>query len=490
MWRRLLFISCSVCLFAALSFYFVKTWHKSKRLNIILITTERVSYDRLSATNYPHLFSAARSGVIFQGHRAISGQSETNIVSLLTGLTPFESGVHSKDQSVDSNHILPLEQLEEKGYAVAGLQEFMRSVSFQNTGLTIPATGLDLQFWLAQKHKKGLPFFLWEHFASNPHNSSAENFDKWFQGLWEFLNKSGLLQQTILILTADQGDGQHIRDTFAQTPASKKNELSEKNVRIPLFIWLPERQNSYKRGSVQRQPSSHIDIIPTLFSILNIDPHYPLKGRDLFPERLSDQSLSWSAMTVSKNYAQKNLHYSDAFLYGYMEPPWKLLLKQSKNIETVWLYNIDSDPDEKENIASIHPKKVTQLTRALKKQIALEVTGPSRPNDPPFLKKITHAPFWIFPEKNTAYAYEDLARPFVLEWSGNKDAQYILHYQAGARDNFFEGELKVFGTRKYIGRISKKHWEKYLLPHSPFRVRVKMANSDTWSQWIELEAKK
>ena len=73
---------------------------------------------------------AIRSYYVLPSHRAVSGWTTANIVSLLTGLSPIAHGVHTRGQFVAPELDLPLEQLGAKGYAITGLQPFMARNNF------------------------------------------------------------------------------------------------------------------------------------------------------------------------------------------------------------------------------------------------------------------------------------------------------------------------------------------------------------------------
>lgn len=146
------------------------------RLNVLLLTVESLRHDAVSPETTPNLLRlAAKHGVRYTDHRAVSAWTGTNIVTLLTGWTPFQHGVHSRGQQPPAAHDLALETLSDGGWRVAGLQAFMRVPIFNGLGLGREGVGVagDLapggvpdrpHRWLEARARDGEPFVLWYHY--------------------------------------------------------------------------------------------------------------------------------------------------------------------------------------------------------------------------------------------------------------------------------------------------------------------------------------
>ncbi len=99
--------------------------------------------------------------------------------------------------------------------------------------------------------------------------------DRAFKAFFEELSKYPLIKDTILILFGD-----HTRTI----PESKEGEIgvinqSIKN-RVPLIILIPDSD-----GFVVNEPASHVDITPTILSILGLKSDSILLGRNLLSEK-------------------------------------------------------------------------------------------------------------------------------------------------------------------------------------------------------------
>ncbi len=98
-------------------------------------------------------------------------------------------------------------------------------------------------------------------------------------GEWiEEWREGGLLEDTLLIVTSDHGEGlaQHVRKYGGH------GALYEEGLRIPLLIRFP---GGWRAGARVEQPVSLVDVLPTLLDWLDIGADIPLAGHTLLEER-------------------------------------------------------------------------------------------------------------------------------------------------------------------------------------------------------------
>jgi choline-sulfatase len=148
-------------------FVAVGLWSRSrpKPLNIVFLTVESWRAETATPERMPNLFQAAAEGSRYVNHRAISAWTGPNIIAVLTGLSPFEQGVHARGQSIDAKHDVFLEDLAHRGWEVVGLQSFMAIDVFRNLGLTVTPER-DPFAWLTTRPREGKPFVLWHHYLN------------------------------------------------------------------------------------------------------------------------------------------------------------------------------------------------------------------------------------------------------------------------------------------------------------------------------------
>jgi hypothetical protein len=94
------------------------------------------------------------------------------------------------------------------------------------------------------------------------------------QQLWKKLKSEGLWDESLIVVAADHG--------VAFPHARERRRLSRQTAReiapVPLFIKAPGQ----RRGRVEDAWVETIDILPTIFDVLNLDPRVKMDGRSAF----------------------------------------------------------------------------------------------------------------------------------------------------------------------------------------------------------------
>lgn len=488
----------------------------------------------VSETNTPQLLLAAKRGLRFTNHRAVSGWTGSNIVSLLSGVSPFQSGVHTRGQYINPSLVLPLEQLGKKGYVVQGGQPFMAVELYKHLGLDLSHSGFSPELWMATKQRANKPFFLWYHYlkthlpyeANIPDSSrlapatrqrldkvrnqgtihfneaqftksdtssirqlqslSIKQFDVWFGRFWNFFNQGGFFRDSILIVTADHGDEHGERGMVGHASTTLAGHLHEEIVKIPLFIWLPD---TVAKTTVQtNRLSSHLDIMKTILPLLDITPHSDLKGHNLL---LPAKENRWFGMTSSGGFNEPDPDNIPFYIYSYIEDNWKLHLRidTDSRQEQASLYDLSADPLELNNLVSTHPQLSTRLRKELYKKIETKVHRPrgSQEKHEPQTSKLTNGPNWLFPSQSGSYSFKQLEGEIVLRWTGKPEYNYILEYIAGIGSKQITGTLEVKGNQKDFGKLDQYFWKTWIVPKKQFQLRVRKIDDSSWSPWLTLK---
>jgi arylsulfatase A-like enzyme len=186
------------------------------------------------------------------------------------------------------------------------------------------------------------------------------------------LEKSGQLQETMILFTSDNG-GQ--RDFHSKTQYEGKydhpvlgdnrplhgwkTELYEGGIRVPAFVSWPGRL----KPAVVRQTVSYLDWFSTMARAAgaSFEADWKLEGRDIGP-LLADADAKLAGPTL-----YWNIGYATAVLQG----DWKLIVSQRPSA-TVELYNLAEDPAETKNLASTNAAKVQELRQVLARQKGLD----------------------------------------------------------------------------------------------------------------------
>lgn len=194
--------------------------------------------------------------------------------------------------------------------------------------------------------------------------------DREFGRFFDFLETSGLLKDTWVVLTSDHGElfERGIRGHI--TPV-----LYQPVVRVPLLIFEPGRE----QGANIYSSTSAADLLPTLLHVTGGKPADWTDGAVLPPFADAAQSRNIYAMHAMKNDPRAPLvhasvmlvqgQYKLMYIFGYKELP-----DQAGRFE---LYDIESDPGELMNLYTKQNKTGAALLEQLREKLE-EVNQPYR----------------------------------------------------------------------------------------------------------------
>ncbi len=486
----------------------------------------------------PNLFSAARSGVEFSNHRAVSAWTGPNVVAVLTGLSSFEQGLHARGSSLPGDLDLLTKQAGQRGWEVAGLQAFMQIDLFKNLGFAFEPED-DLEPWLTRQQRENGRFFLWYHYLQThlPYNSAGgpvddekaapddpdinlrkesvrtlpaipvgsvafrpsdkdwvraaymqgiEDFDNWFAEFWKFFKASGLNKSTILIVTADHGEELLERGLVGHASTTRAGHLREEIVRIPLFIWGPSERLPLAPDSRVNYLTDHLMIAPTIADLLGIDISSIGGKRSLWEP---DPAYVWTGLTSIGGFSEPDPDDVTKFVAAATDGKLKVQMNIDRGkITNVKKWNLQENPNEAgpgRNVSG----DFEDLTKRLQNEIAT-MRLPVRPDMESDLTDRPETPGWLHPNQSGTIRYDDIAESAYLSWSGDKSTRHVLEYEAGNGFLTLKGELEVEGARYDFGAVDQRYWDTWVVPYKQVRFRVRNSSTpDAWSEWIELQLK-
>jgi len=187
----------------------------------------------------------------------------------------------------------------------------------------------------------------------------------WSAGqIMKVLKEEKLEKNTLLVFTSDNGPW-IIKQTLGGSSGlfrDGKGSTWEGGMHEPAIAWWPE---SIKGGSLCLEPSSTLDLFPTLISLagMTIPDDRPIDGRDISAHLLDQTAVE---TTPYFYYGPSNLH---AVRLG----PWKLHIYTSSqtgvdyfNSKLPLLFNLDEDPSEKYDLSDERPDKVSELLELIR----------------------------------------------------------------------------------------------------------------------------
>jgi arylsulfatase A-like enzyme len=385
---------------------------KEQRPNIILISIDALRADHLSIYGYPyqtspHIDEFARKSTVFEYAYGLIPKTSASFASLMTGLHPFIHRTQPNQDSLDEKFITLAEALKLRGYSTAAIvdnsnlspkfkfnQGFDRYITVwedreKREESTPYITQKVLEFLAAPPEK---PFFLWAHYIE-PHfpyvppnrfvedrpegralgdipraiivsNSSTavdlqskeghylalydgaiKYVDSEFDKIMSLITKKGGDRNSIIIVTADHGEelGEH-NLFFDHGPLAFNSSL-----RVPLIVFLPG-----EKGRRIQYPVSLMDIYPTILEKTGLVPPYPIQGIDIFTEK-GRGDLFLLAPPGSRALISSPYHLVNVL------PPFT----DELGLESVYLFDIYKDPQEKENLAQRKNETVRLLQQRL-----------------------------------------------------------------------------------------------------------------------------
>ncbi|MFC1655226.1 sulfatase-like hydrolase/transferase, partial [Myxococcota bacterium] len=115
------------------------------------------------------------------------------------------------------------------------------------------------------------------------YRQEVKHFDKIFGDLIGYLKESNLYHRSLIVFTSDHGEEFADHGGFWHGTT-----LYRELVRVPLIVHFPGGAGA---GTVQNQPVSLLDLMPTALSSAGVDPPGDLPGRILSPEPQPDRRV-------------------------------------------------------------------------------------------------------------------------------------------------------------------------------------------------------
>ncbi len=389
----------------------------SPGVNLILITLDTTRADALGAYGQqqqasPHIDRLAAHGVLFEQVTTSAPETLPSHATLFTGKWPYVHGVRANSGYVLSERNLTLaEVLRDRGYRTGaevaapvlrketlitqGFDHYrgaespgvvLKEIKYtegeerkvkkpMRVGSDISAKGIE---FLRRNHEE--TFFLWLHYF-DPHDpySAPATFNAMFPDsrylaevasmdfqigrVMEEVERLGLRDKTLVVLTADHGEGLYEHDE-----PTHSYFVYDSTMRVPLIL------SGLKRLPAGRRVPSLVrtlDIAPTALELMGLPGMEGIQGVSLMP--LLDGGASDLSLV---GYGESN-----RFLAAFGMSPLRFIRRGSwKYIHKVnpELYDVSADPAEIDNLITRHPDVAEKLRRELEGMIR---RAPPKPTD-------------------------------------------------------------------------------------------------------------
>jgi len=166
---------------------------------------------------------------------------------------------------------------------------------------------------------------------------SVRYLDSLLESFWQRLERAGIAENTVLVLTGDHGEafGEWHRGNRLH-----RNHLYEENVRS--FLMVVSRRHLARAVRI-RTPVAAGDIAPTVLGLVGVPVPREMPGQDLGSGRYRPRMV----------FFHKNNHPET---WGLRDGRWKYIATFSG--EQVELYDLRTDPTEQRNLAAERPAQV------------------------------------------------------------------------------------------------------------------------------------
>ena len=187
------------------------------------------------------------------------------------------------------------------------------------------------------------PFIATEAHQKNPSPTRVENYlrslrvaDDVTRDAIEGLEKLGLLEDTLVVVVSDHGEGHgRLAGRNAYQPV----------VKVPGLMFGPQTKRG---GGTISATTSQLDMAPTMLGLLGVDVPCTMKGRDLTQPAQPE-------IAVFGGRPPK-------FQIGLADGRWNYILEDGS---LDMLFDVREDPEETRNLADQHPELVTTYRRMI-----------------------------------------------------------------------------------------------------------------------------
>lgn len=361
-----------------------------REFNYILITVDTLRADKIHCYGFPSIETTymdlfASRGVKFEKCFAQTPLTLPSHASILTGTQPIFHGVRDNGGFLVPEELVTLaEVFKDKGYETAAFVAayVLDSKWGLNQGFDYYFDNFDLSrfkkislgsvqrpanevidealSWLEEKKEE--KFFTWIHLY-DPHTpyEPPPPYDRLYSGrpyigeiaftdsqlgrLWQFLEENNLLDSSFFIFASDHGEslGEHQESAHGFF-------VYQEGIHVPLIFVTPFEE---LHGISCAQVVSLVDIMPTMLEMAEAPVPPQVQGESLL-SLFFNPEISHSFAYAETFYPR--FHYGWSELKSLQNQRYKLIIAPDME-----LYDLEEDPDERENLASSRKKILAEL---------------------------------------------------------------------------------------------------------------------------------
>ncbi len=200
------------------------------------------------------------------------------------------------------------------------------------------------------------------------YDSEVHRTDEMIGDLVEKMRQSGLLEDTVIVITSDHGESFGGHGYMQHGP-----RVDESVMHVPLILWLPEGHEDRRPGTVVDAQVRVIDVFPTLMDAIGLPPPPGTDGSSLlahsdgqsFPaSRVAYGETGRSFMGIDP---ERHLAGVEGKHRMVRTDRWKMVYIPDLSGGRRRLFDLVADPGEKTDVADEHPDIVRELFAEMQK---------------------------------------------------------------------------------------------------------------------------
>lgn len=162
--------------------------------------------------------------------------------------------------------------------------------------------------------------------------------------LMDYLDRNGLLENTVVIYASDQGFylGEH--------GWYDKRFMYEESMRTPLMVRLPDSNNDVPRGALVNGMVQNIDYAPTILELCGVEVPSDVQGQSFVPLIQGNEPKDWREDGLYYHYYEYPGAHSVRRHEGVRTAQYKLMHFYGHDIDRWELYDLQSDQHEMHNL--------------------------------------------------------------------------------------------------------------------------------------------
>jgi arylsulfatase A-like enzyme len=204
------------------------------------------------------------------------------------------------------------------------------------------------------------------------YDAAVRETDELIGKLIEQMRATGLLEETIVVVTSDHGESFGEHGYLQHGP-----RVDEPVMHVPLLIYLPKQHPDFNPGRRVDALVSVIDIMPTILDAAGISIPEGIEGVSLLESIRGDlPAPRWAYGESGRSFSgidpERHLPGVAGKHRMVRTAEWKLIHIPTAEGSKDWLFDLRADPAEQVDVAEQNPEKVAELRARLTLTLAAD----------------------------------------------------------------------------------------------------------------------